>query len=562
MKKKWFVRSCVVAAVCFATTTHADSLHAQGTKGQSSSSSATEVNDPSVLSLGIAPINTFLPNAQHLARLIGGGQVAGGIQSVVTQFTNGIDKTRPAGVFVELDESGTPSPVVCLPLKSFDDFKRQLAILGEPEDLGDGLYAFYYGNPIFLRNIDEWIIAGQSEDAVLNFDTATTDNLKGLVGKYDLRLQVNPQNIPSELVEFFLAQVEQGLQQGMAQNPDLDEEAQALAQQNADQAVQNMRDLIEGTNKLMLGLAIDPKSKKTVLDLGSQFVSGSKFAKQLENYQGATAALAAVGQESSALRTTSVQFVAPEDLKRAEDSLDASLEAIFKELDEKNDGKVNPEIAKKLIRRIADLALNTAREGRVESAFDLNLENDLDAVLAFSVADGKEVDATIAEFAQSLDAEAKKEVTITTNAGKIGNANLHRISIRLPEDADEVARQIFGSNVEIAVASTSKAAFISVGKNCEASAKNAIERVAAKPSSPASMITARTKLSKIAAFIEKIKPNPISAAILATTSSGNDSVNVDSQISGLDSAVRVTIEDQVFRSIQEGMKASKGDDGF
>lgn len=563
MKKKWFVRSCVVAAVSFAAAAHADSLYAQGTKGQSSSGSATEVADDSVLAVGLAPIDTLLPNVQHLARLIGGGQAAGMVQASLKQFTNGLDTSRPAGVFVELDESGTPDPIVCLPLKNFETFTRQLAIFGEPEDLGDGLYAYYLAVPVYLRNVDGWLVAGQSEDAILNFDPKVTENLKGLVSKYDLRIQVSPQNIPSELVDFFLAQIEQGFEQGIEQSPDLEEEAVELARKNAEMSVQNIRDIVEGTDKAILGLAISPKEKKTVLDLGTKFISGSKFSKQLDKYNGATSALSAVAQEESALSWNSVQFVLPEDIQQAESSLEVSLEAIFAEIDKKAGEAVDGEEAKKLIRRLVDLGLSSAREGKVESSFNLTTEANLNAVLAFSVADGKAFADIVADFNKVLLEKERKLVTVKTNVKKVGGGDLHRISIQLGnKKEDEVAKKIFGSNIELAVVTAPKSVYVAIGKDCESTVEQAVARVAAKPSAPASMITLRSKLSKLASFIDSIQTNPAVAAFAAATASGNDFVTVDSKVEGLDSVIRISVGDQVFKGAQEATKAARDGDGF
>lgn len=561
MKKKWFVRSCVVASLCFASTAHTDSLYAQGTKGQSSSGSAAEINDSSVIALGIAPIDSMLPNVQHLARLIGGGQAAGAVVTTVNQFSNGLDRKRPAGVFVELDETGTPSPIVCLPISDFEAFQRQLSILGEPDDLGDGLYAYYFAQPVYLRNVEGWLVAGQSEDAVLNFDSTVTENLKGLVNRYDIRIQVNPKNVPADLIQSFLDQVQVGLEQGMAQNPELDEDALELARENAEQAVQNIRDIVEGTEKFVVGLAVDPKSKKTVLDLGSKFVSGSKFANQLQQMDGAKANLAGVVQPNSAITSTSVSFVQPEDLKQIEASVESTLETIFKEIDEKEDKQFDAEAVKKLVRRLAELGLSSAREGRIESAFDLTTDKNLNGVLAVSIADGKEVDAAIADFASSLDAESKKRVNVKSNAGQVGGGTLHRISVKL-EDANEEVTKVLGNTAEIAIISAPKALYIAFGKDCEDIAKQSIARTAANPSSPASMATARVRVSQLAAFAERITSNPVTAALAAASASGNDGINVDSKINGTESVVRLTIEDQVIKGIKDAVSAAQQEEGF
>ncbi|XZE43454.1 hypothetical protein SH467x_003014 [Pirellulaceae bacterium SH467] len=558
MKMKWFVRSSVMAALAFAAPTPADLLYAQGAKSQSASAVIEEEDDASVVVVGLAPVDTMLPNVQHLARLIAGGGGAGTVATLIKQYTGGLDTARPAGVFVELDESGTPSPIACLPLRNLDEFFQQLVIFGEPEDLGDGLYSFNIGNSIYLRKVEGWLVVGQSEDAVLNFDTTIAENLKGMVAKYDLRVQVNPQNIPDELLQFFMSQMQAGIEQGMASNPNMDEEQAEAARANAEQMMASFQEGIEGTEKFVIGLAVNKADKRTMLDIGTKFVEGSKFAAQIEKVKGSMATLAGIPQDASMMSAQSLQLIAPEEVKQLEDTMSTSIEAAFKQIEENAKNPEDAAKAKDFINRLVELVMDSAREGKMESALNITVDKNLNAVGSFTVADGKKVEALAAEASKALATEKDVPVKLQVNTGKHGGANLHKLTVPLPPEADDAARKVFGDEVTVAIATTPKAVHLALGKDCDTVIKSTIDRVAAKPSSPAEMVKARFNLTQLLTYIQSVQSNPVVDAMLETASGGADKVMVDSKVGDRESVVRITFEDNVIKAISSGAKAAQG----
>ncbi len=564
MKMKWFARSCAVAAMGFAVAAPADLAHAQGTKTQGTSEASAEVADSSVVVVALAPIDTMLPNVQHLARLVGGGSAAGGVASAIRQFTGGLDTSRPAGIFVDLSAEGEPTPIVCLPLSNLEQFFSQLAIFGEPEDLGDGLYTIRLGNPIYLRKSGDWVVAGQTDEHVLNFDPSVTANLNGIVAKYDLRVQVNPQNIPPEVVDFFTAQLELGVSQGMAQQrEELDAEQIELAEKNAEQVVNNLKELISGTEKFVFGLAVNRADKKTLLDFGTKFVEGTKFAKQIAQYKGSNAALAGVPQDASAIGMKILQFVSPEEATQMEDSLKAALASGFKDIDSKVEDPATAEKVKQFVSQLAELVIQSVKEGRMESVVNVDLENGLNATAGVSIANGKDVDTAVVQLAKDLGSVQDVKVTVAPNIGTHGGANLHRISIPFGKEVGEKERAILGGDTfNLVLATSPKALHLGIGKDPEQAVKGAIDRVAAKPTTPGEPVKAKVTLSKILTFIKSIESNPVIEAMLETTAAGGDNITIDSRAAERDTVMRITVEDNVLKSIQSATTAARQGGGF
>jgi hypothetical protein len=534
---KWSIRS-KIAAMTFAATPFAMAVDTRA-----------DDSDKSVVTVAIAPFDTMVPNIQHLARLGGGGMAAGTVKTALTQYTAGIDTSRPVGVFVELDDSGNPAPVATLPLKDLEEFFGQLAIFGEPQDLGDGLYEMNVGNSLYMKNAGEWLLVGQTEDAVLNFDVAATKSLKGLVSKYDILIDLHPQNIPQPLVEMLMGQFEAGMQQGMA---NMDDEQAEEALKNAEQVKTQLQEAIDSTESLKVGLAVNKAESKTTLDIGTRFVEGSKLALNLAKMKGTKATLAGLTQDSSMMMLQALQLVAEEDIEQLETSMEAAVSAAVDQIEE----EAVAEKAEGYLNKLAALFLETAKKGQLETVADITTSPNLSITAAFTVADGKKVEALAAEAAKDLEAVGE-QVSLKVNTGKHAGANLHQLSIALPPDADEKAVAIFGERVTATLATTPGAVYVAVGKDCEKAIKQVVDRVAAKPSAPGEALKMRFSLGQLLSFMKSIETNPGLDAAVEVTSAGKDQIMIDSKNGERESVVRITLEDNVIKAVSAAGTASR-----
>ncbi len=563
MRFRWLSPAMCIATLGLAAFHEPNQCHAQGIKPipKSAAAAVAEKDDGAVVVVALNAIDSLLPNIQHIARIAGAGAASGGITTVLNQFSGGLDRTRPFGVFVNLDESGTPAPIGCLPIDDLEQFFDQLSAFGEPNDLGGGLYEFSFGNTIYAKKVGKWLYVGQTEDALSNIAENMGDMLPKMIQKYDVRIQINPQNIPDELVEFFMGQVQAGLDQGMASQGNLDAADAQSARETSEQMISQMQEGIEGTEKMVIGLAVNKQDKRTVLDFGSQFMADSKYAKQMEKLKSSKTSVAGIPQDGSMMALQTFQLVAPEELGQLEKTLEAGLKTAFKSIDEGAKNPASAAKAKELIEKAVDILVESAKLGKMESAVDVNVEGALNIVASVTVADGTKIEALAGEISAEI-AKEKVPVQLKVNTGKHAGFNLHSASIALPPDAAEAAKKIFGSSVTMAIATSPKTVHIAVGKNCDASVKSAIDRGNAKPSSQAELVKMRLGLSQLLNYVQSIEPTPVSEAMLSAASGGNDRILIDSQSIERGIVVRLSLEDGVMKAIAAGVKAGQSGGGF
>jgi len=557
MKFRWLSAAVCTATLGLATLSSPNQCQAQA-KSSAPKAAATavadETEDEAVVVVAMNSLDSLLPNIQHVARLVGQGAAVGGVSSILNQFVTGLDKARPFGVFVNLDENGQPSFVGCLPIEDLEQFFEQLGtVIGEPNDLGDGLYELGVGgNTIYAKKIGKWLYVGQTEESLDDLPEDMAEALPKMIQKYDIRIQVNPQNIPDELVEFLMAQAQEGLDRGMEQG--IDPADAESTREASEKMMEQMQEGIEGTEKLVIGLAINKQEKRTVLDFGSQFVADSKFAKQIEKLKSSKTTVAGIPQDGSMMILQAFQLVAPDEIEQIESSLDVGLKTALKDADEN---------MKKLAEEAVDILVESAKLGKMESAVDVSVGSALNIVTSVSVADGAKIEALAVKIAAELVKE-KAPVELKINSGKHAGFNLHSGKVTLPPEAPGAVKKIFGDAITFAIATGPKSVHIAVGKNCDASVKSAIDRAVAKPSAPAEAFKMRLVLSQLLNYIQSIEASPISEAMLnaASAADGNDRIMVDSASMERGVVVRLSLEDGVMKAIAAGVKAGQAGGGF
>ena len=284
----------------------------------------------------------------------------------------------------------------------------------------------------------------------------------------------------------------------------------------------------------------------------------------MEKAKASKSAFTGIPQESSMMTLQTLQLVEAEDIAQLEKTLEASLKAAFNAIDEKSRDAASAAAAKDFIARGVDILVETAKQGKLDTAVDVGVEGALSIVASFAVADGSKVESLASDIAK----EAAKEngpFQLKIGTGKYSGVNLHKATVTLPPQADEAVRKVFGSAVTVAIGTSPKAVHIAVGKNCDESLKKAIDRVASNPSGQAEMLKMRFALAQLLNYMQSIQSTPAAEAMLnsATASVGNDRIMIDSQSSERGAVVRLTLEDGVMKAIAAGVKAGNpGGGGF
>ena len=517
-----------------------------------------------VVTLSIAPLDRLLPDVTHLMRISGAGAQSGLITGAVNGYTSGLDRSRPIGGFVKLSSAGLPMGVLALPISDLDEFLGGLELFGEAEDLGEGLYSMNLGpNTLFAQFKKGWLFVSTAEDALEGAPENPGARIDAMAAKNDLMFEVNVQNIPDELVDLLTSQMRTGFEQAMeAQSGDLSDAEIEANRVQGEQAMKSLEEAITGTDRFVFGLGVHPKEKNITIDFGAQMVEGSKMAKQLGAMKSMMSKISGYIGDSNMISAKTMTLLAPEDAAQMQASIDQGKKAIYKQIDDQINNPAVSAKVKEYVDRLIKILNESSSEGAVEAALNVTADPALNAIAAFTLADGAKVEALAQDLANEAT-NAGAPISVKLMSGKHQGSNLHNISVPLPYNADDKLRKLVGDDVKIAIATAPKSVYLSVGKNAEASLKAALDAAAGNKNVAGVPIRGRLSMSQLLNLVQSVESNPVIDGMLNALNSGDDMIMYDSKIIDRGGVNRITIQDGVIKAAAGGVRAGMaGQGGF
>ena len=572
MRLAYSLRSRFVVSVCLALSFMTVSTAQEGPPG------GVGVGQPVVV-VSTSKIEQLLANVTYLLRAVNQPEIGGMATMTVNQFSRGLDRTRPIGVVVSLNAAGNPVPVVLLPIADLKAFFAGLVNFGEPEDLGDGLYTMDIGvRPFFAKQLDKWLLVGQQEEAVKEFKQIPADLLQSLSSRYDIGARLDVQSIPAPLRDFLLGQLKESYQRGAEDQKakltrelekaetaaTTDEARSAIAGRKAamiaaeriqaDQ-IEQIEDMIQNTKQIVLGLSSDSANKQIFLEAASEFVEGSKLDARVARSATAKTKFAGLKGEDPVISLAFADLMDPSQIPQFEQWVNASMDA-FIESTQKSSSQ--PGLAD-FLNEIKSIVIKSIQDGIVDSSTTITLNQGLNIVTAAHIADGKQLAATL-EKASGTMKKGESAPQIQFNAYEHQGASIHLGSVKLPSDADEVARKVFSDTVNIAIGTAGTAVYIAIGSQAEANLKAALDRIAKVPPTGGTPMELKIEVGPLLAYIQSIEPTPFVEAMIQALQNyaSNDMLVVKSEIVPHGARVRVTVEEGILRAAGAAIKAGQG----
>ena len=156
---------------------------------------AQNAQKPAVV-ISLASVDKLMGNIGYLTRVAGSPEVGAIIQIMSGQYIEGLNTKQPAGGYITF----TPQPtgVIFLPVSNFDMVVTKIEeMVGELQDVGDGVKKLTLQREIFLKEKDGWIFASDQRANLDNTPADPTQLLEGLAETYDVAIRANVQNLPA-----------------------------------------------------------------------------------------------------------------------------------------------------------------------------------------------------------------------------------------------------------------------------------------------------------------------------------------------------------------------------
>lgn len=501
----------------------------------------------------------------------GASQMVNGMLMGMTQGQGlkGLDKSRPMSVVLGVGDNGQFTPVAYVPVTSAKDLTDTLAMLhvvGPAQEDNGVLKLTTPSGEVFVREQNGWAVVTQTKDAPL----PTDDPMKLLTGlnpDYDFAVRILLQNVPEDkkksAIEQFRGFMEfaaaQQRQQG-GENP-----LATLNEKNLEQQVAAIERLLNEADQVTIGWKIDRMAKNTYVDFGFTAVPGSQLDQCMKQMADAHTNFAGFIVPDAALTMNFCGKNTQENIDqtlayldqlkgKAEDAIDKDQNLT----DDKRDS------VKKVLGEFLDVAKSTVKAGTSDGGAVVQLgAGKLQAAAGGFVADGPALEKAVKDLITLAQGEPQFEsqATVKLDLETYKNVHFHQVTVKLPEEADEDAKKIFGDSVDIYFGAGPTSAYFAAGKGSLDLVKSVIDHSAAEANKAVPPAQVSIDLTPIADFVGSINEKCAAPAekvkeVLSQTP-GKDHVTLNARLISNGVTYRLQFEEGVLKAIGAAAMASR-----
>lgn len=504
--------------------------------------------------------NDLVSDIEYLLEATGTSGFGAMILPQVKGYLQGIDGQKPIGLAVTVDGNDI-RPMGFLPVSNLKAVLTQLPMLGEANDLGDGVLELQGPQPIFVKEKGGWAYIGQSAESLQQVPADPAKALDGLDKQYDLAIRAYIQNLPEQYKQLALSQIKAGLEQGLQNDQDPNARVMAEAQ------VAQLTQVIEEANQLTLGWRIDPQERQTYLDVSMTARPGTKLATQMASNREAKTDFAGFLAKDAAITLNMAGVIPSEEIPQTLATLDNVEKSALREIDQDEDlpDQAARDAAKRLVTTFFGIAKSTIETGKMDSCTSVMLQDKAMTVLsAAHVASGSEVETAVKQLVEI--AKGQPDMTFSNvkfNADKHAGVSFHTLSLPIPEE--EYARRVLGTELNIVVGTGETTAYLALGTDGINHLKRMIDASAQAPGQAVEPFQAMVALGTIMKFAASVEPdNPGISALAATLAQANGKDHILIRTMPIPDGItyRFLLEEGVLKTIGQAAMEFNSSQGF
>ena len=456
--------------------------------------------DPTVGVVSISSYEQFMQHANVLGEIMGFPNLQQMVELQIAQLTGGqviqsLDKTKPIVVDVRLGKK-EPYALVCLPVTSLKELLQSLpAPLGETEDVGnDVLRLKNTPDPMYIKAGDGWSYWTQKKDHLVAVPKNPEQLVADLPKKYLVGFRALMQKIPpekrAEAIGFLelMAQMSLAGGGGDANN--------AVQLESIQQQIAMLRQWIDDTNEVTLGVGLDKEDKSVHFDVIMTAKSGSDIEKSYARFKKGKSDHAGFLHEDAAIGMSVNLHGKPakEELdllnvqqKMLHAQMIANLDSA-PELSEEEKGQL-----KEASGKLMDIFYDTARSDNIQAGMAAFVNERSTIVFGGKVTDGNALEGAIKQLVEI----AGKKLSIPLANWEAENHGFYRIHTWKTSVPDEDTKQLLGEELEIAIGVNASSIYLAIGGNSIADLKKTIDAAAEASKTPSDPFEAFVKLGPL-----------------------------------------------------------------
>lgn len=518
---------------------------------------AQEAKIKPVMVTAVAPVEKLLADVDYFSKVFDAEDTGKMIRQVAGPFLGGIDRKRPWGSYVTLQD-GEEAAVAFVPVTSL---QVELSILeeqlGKAEDLGDGLFKLVApgelgpagGQPLYVKEQTGWAFLSDKAENLASLPNDPVALLGGLDKKYDVATRFLLENVSAADRQKFIDTLKENWAQANALEETGDEKIPDEWMKSFETALQKYA---AGARYVDVGLTVAPEQAKVSVSLAVVPMADSELAKSLAASQSLATSHAGILFSSAAVVVHRSGKLDPGEVKLWD-------EFIVQSLKEAETAPIPPErqaLAKEGRPLLERLAKAAHADGNVEwgSSHLINKEGQVTLVGGLHVAGLKELETDVRAFLEKHQSDPElSKLTLDWDFAKHGNVRI--IQGTPPADAPRNPLLV-GDDPKFYVGIDADFVYFAAGADALPTLKEAIDRSAARPNVAAAPFRLRLDVRQLvkaalAQGVQEISPafEKLNDKLAAAEGKASITANLLPHAGGLEG--RLEIGEGVLRAAPE-----------
>ena len=447
------------------------------------------------------------------------GRMLEGLVAMVTQGKGlaGIDKSRPLGLIVQSDGSQVFF-YWFVPITDLKAVGELLELYATVEETDKGIYKVSPKNgkkPEYVRSDGRWAFVAKKPEWLAHVVADPTAVLAGLEKQYLVAGRLFAANVPSNLREMVLGQLQNKARADLEQQkPGESDQAYGVRKKVGQQVLGLLTGLLNDLDQVTLGWSMDRKAEKTALDLSVTARPGTPSAAQLALIEKTSSNFAGFRSPGATLVANMAGKIPAAKIEILTTLIDAVHTQALQDAQKKTPAD-RLDLAKTFIDDVAETLKKSVNSGRCDGAVAVTLDPKAATVVAGThVADGALLDKAL----HSLAALAEKENPavaglVKFDAERAKDIRFHTVTIPIPSEAEnrEKVVQLIGEKLEVVIGIGPQSIYLAAGRDAMATLRRAIEASVAEAAHtvpPVEITLALEPLARFVATVGKDKDRP------------------------------------------------------
>lgn len=524
-----------------------------------------------VVTVSFAGYDKLMSNVGVFGRMGGNPEAAKGIEFMLQMMTGGkglvgLDKSKPWGAAVSLNEMGQPTFYGFIPvtdLKQLVELAKTMPPLAEKIKPNGEVYEIDSGaKPLFMQQKGNWAVLTDSRENLANAPADPLTLLGEMPKRYDLAVRVSLDNLPPALREQAMMMMQAGAEAGMMQKPGESDDQFALRAATAKQTIEQITEVINSLDSLMLGLNVETSSGATYLDFEMTAKGGTNLADQFALVKPGKSNFRGFAMPDAALSAIGLGTYTDADVARAKNMLETLRNSFVTNMENQGLSEDEVKLATRLMGDLFDVFEKTVESKKKDNALSIILAPDKAAmVFGANVVEGNKLNAMLKDLVDELKkSEPDEAAKIKLNAETYQGVQIHVFSMPTP---DQKLAELVGDQLEIVLGVADDKLVAAVGRDALAMLKKALDQSKADAGKEVAPFEMKVSVGKIAKFIaavadeEQVKSGAAAFAAALESAAGQDGVLVTAKPIAQGVRLRLELEQGLLKALSSmGQKAA------